>query len=616
MKDNQVGQSVQTETQSKEGGATKLEKGGSSRRKFLGRAGTATAAMAAASVGVLGKSAKALTQAPRMIGSVGAVTTQPDGASGGNVNPQSRRQQSYNIRQSLAATHRRAPLPAQITNGDNNLYPDKATVFTKCLVHDDFGRVDLVSSYPSYINALNSGLQTDFESIILGSGGRTLNDPQGGLCYQLDGGDTAAFAAPPAPTIAGTEEAAEMVELYWAAQLRDHEFNNYDNDSLAQAAAAEINNLPGYVGPRNSSGQVTTKELFRGGFAAQPNYFPGELTGPYVSQFAILPTFFGAQPISQQWQVFLPGADYMTDAPAQGFAGSNWLNVQNGAQISTLPQVQFDPVYRYPRNGRDWSAMTHVDLPPQEAFVALLVLLGIGAPVNPGSPYAVMKADNGVNAFGGPDFSSLVGQVAACALDVIWYSKWQVHLRHRPEVTGALAHLILTGQGAETDVTLDSSLLNSRAIHNSFSQYGTYLLPQAFPEGSPVHPDYPAWHLGRPTVTVLKFLFDGNFVIPNPMMVEVGSNGLTLVPYTGPSLTVNGELNKLAHNISFGHGIHAGIHFRSATDQSLLLGETFALSALQDKAECYNERFTINIQKFDGTTATISNNGGAPTQIG
>ena len=229
-----------------------------------------------------------------------------------------------------------------------------------------------------------------------------------------------------------------------------------------------------------------------------------------------------------------------------------------------------------------------------------------------------MKADNGVNAFGGPDFSSLVGQVAACALDIVWYSKWQVHLRHRPEVTGALAHLILTGQGAETDVSLDSSLLNSQAIHNSFSQYGTYLLPQAFPEGSPVHPDYPTGHgtWAGATVTVLKFLFDGNFVIPNPMMVEVGSNGLTLVPYTGPSLTVNGELNKLAHNISFGHGIHAGIHFRSATDQSLLLGETFALSALQDKAECYNEKFTINIQKFDGTTATISNNGGAPTQIG
>jgi len=146
-----------------------------------------SAGVAAASVGVLGKSAKALTQPPRTIGSIGAIATEFDRAPGGSVNPQSRRKQSFKIRQSQAVTHRKAPLPAQITNGDNNLYPDKATVFTKCLVHDDFGRVDLVSSYPSYIKALNSGLQTDFESIILGSGGHTLNDPQGGLCYQLQG---------------------------------------------------------------------------------------------------------------------------------------------------------------------------------------------------------------------------------------------------------------------------------------------------------------------------------------------------------------------------------------------------------------------------------------------
>jgi len=60
-------------------------------------------------------------------------------------------------------------------------------------------------------------------------------------------------------------------------------------------------------------------------------------------------------------------------------------------------------------------------------------------------------------------------------------------------------------------------------------------------------------------------------------------------------------------NISFGHGIHAGIHFRSSRLQSLLLGEAVGLSILQDRAKSYNEPFTIHITKFDGTTATISN---------
>jgi len=82
--------------------------------------------------------------------------------------------------------------------------------------------------------------------------------------------------------------------------------------------------------------------------------------------------------------------------------------------------------------------------------------------------------------------------------------------------------------------------------------------------------------------------------------------------YTGSDageLTVNGELNKLGHNVSFGHGIHAGIHWRSDTDTSLLLGEAVALSMLGDKGQAYNEPFTVSITKFDGTTATISNKG-------
>jgi hypothetical protein len=89
------------------------------------------------------------------------------------------------------------------------------------------------------------------------------------------------------------------------------------------------------------------------------------------------------------------------------------------------------------------------------------------------------------------------------------------------------------------------------------------------------------------------------------MMPTAGGTGLT--PYTGGPLTVNGELNKLGHNVTFGHGIHPGIHYRSDSDASLILGEALALSILQDKASSYNERFTVNITKFDGTTATISN---------
>jgi hypothetical protein len=83
---------------------------------------------------------------------------------------------------------------------------------------------------------------------------------------------------------------------------------------------------------------------------------------------------------------------------------------------------------------------------------------------------------------------------------------------------------------------------------------------------------------------------------------------LSLNPYNGSgSLTVNGELHKLAHNISFGHGIHAGIHWRSDTDYSILLGEAVAINFLLDQMYSYQENFDITIRKIDGTPQQFKN---------
>ena len=148
--------------------------------------------------------------------------------------------------------------------------------------------------------------------------------------------------------------------------------------------------------------------------------------------------------------------------------------------------------------------------------------------------------------------------------------------------------------------------------------YGTYLLPQPFPEGSPTHPCYPTGHgtVGGACTTLLKFFFNGAQKI-RPLLTNAGrdmyepsADGLSLNDYSGAdanAIDINGELNKLAWNVSTGHGIHAGIHFRSSTYWSILLGEQVALSILQDRAKSYNEPFTITIKKFDGSIATITN---------
>jgi hypothetical protein len=559
------------------------------RRKFLGQAGAAAAVV----TGAIASPSAAFGQSTS------------NGPLAGPSSNNKRVVQSFADRVAAAGREAAIPVPPHATNGDEARYPDKSGTYSKGLLQAGYGRVDL-NAFATFKAALNSGRPSDFENIILG-GTRTLNGPQGALAYGMEGTDAVQFGSapspanqesavvvPPAPATASAAYGTELVELYWGSLLRDVAFTDYVSNPTATLAANELSGMPSYAGPRDSSGHVTPNLLFRGAF-------PGETVGPYVSQFFITPTNFGQQELSQQMTTYLPGIDYMTDLVT-------WQEVQNGIDTGLRNQTDSQP--RFQHNGRGLAAYTHVDVLYQAYFTAFLVLNSLGAPLNPGNPYVRSRTQNGFCTLGGPDIASSIGGIAARALDVVWYQKWIIHLRHRPESGGGLAHLILTGQGNTINARLNSDVLNSQAVQSSFNQYGSYLLSQAFPEGSPTHPAYPTGHgtVAGACITLLKFFFDGNFVIPNPLVPT--SDGLSLVPYAGSDagqITVNGELNKLAHNVTFGHGIHAGIHWRSDSDSSMVLGEAIAISVLQDRAQCYNEKFTVNFTKLDGTTATITN---------
>jgi len=102
---------------------------------------------------------------------------------------------------------------------------------------------------------------------------------------------------------------------------------------------------------------------------------------------------------------------------------------------------------------------------------------------------------------------------------------------------------------------------------------------------------------------VLKAFFDESFPIDDPVVVT--ADGLTLMPYTGPELTVGGELNKLAWNIACGRDM-SGIHWRSDALAGLRLGEAVALSILGDMKGCFNERFRgFSLTTFDGRAITV-----------
>lgn len=491
-------------------------------------------------------------------------------------------------------------VPPHMTNGDEQKYGDKCGTYTKCIKQASPGKVDL-NAYKLFRHALDTGHYHDFEAVPLG-GTRTLNGPMGSYAYTLCGSDPSQFGdapspenqesftvVPPAPALASPAYATELIELYWASLLRDVAFTDYPQSNIAQDAAAELSNSADYAGPKHH-GKVTPELLFRG-------RFHGETDGPYMSQFLLTKTSLGALPIDQRYVTYLPGIDYMTDL-------ATWSDVQNG--ISTGLQNQSDPTLRYLNNGRGLAAWTHVDVLFQAYFNAFLVLQTIGAPLNPGIPYAHSKIQNGFGTFGGPDFAATLGTVAKIAINEVWYQKWPIHLRHRPESGGGLVQLIQ--DGVLFDGSPDSAVFNSQALKQSYGKYGSYLLSQAFPEGSPAHPAYPTGHgtVAGACITALKFFFDGSFVFANPQVPSV--DGTALEPWKGSGhLTVNGELHKLAHNISFGHGIHAGIHWRSDTDVSIQLGEAITLSILRDMACTYAEPFSIDITKLDGTQATITN---------
>ena len=572
------------------------------RRAFLGRVGVGASALAAA--------AGYIPLEP-LLGGENSVAE----ASVIHYNPERREEASYEYRKETARVEK-IDVGVQPDNGDAELFIDFSGNYSKALLHDGLA-VPNHASYQSLERALTTGNFSDFEDMIVGTPGggpnSKENGPQGALAFDLEGLDSHATVIPPAPSVTSAQTAAEQVEHYWAALLRDVPFTEYPTNSLAAQAVADMNRLSFVQSSRNSQipFPVTPGNLFRGQFVPGD----GNVQGPYVSQFMVQPTFFGVQPMSQQYQTFLPagggGTDYMTSP-------TEFQLVQNGG--SSGRPIEFDPVFRFVRDGRDLAAYTHVDVLYQAYFVAFLVLAGIGAPLNPGNPYLASTTEKPFGTLGAPDAAGTLAEMATRALKAAWFHKWIKDLRMRPEEYGGLvqAHLTNTTPVPQASKALHPDVFGSAVLPIISSTFGSYLLPQAFPEGSPTHPCYPTGHgtVGGACVTALKFFFDGTHKI-RPLLTAAGRDvvvpsidGLSLSDYTGAdrdNLDINGELNKLAHNISFGHGIHAGIHFRSSTYWSILLGEQVALSILNDRARSYNEPFSISITKFDGTTATITN---------
>ncbi len=566
-----------------------------------------------------------------------------------------RRLAALGIRQQAAELAAERPHVPDHNNGDEVNYnqtdvtaagedPPFIGNFSKGLRHDPLGDPDPVS-YGSLLRALQSRDPQDFERILLGTidpGARRkkLTNPQGGLAFDLEGPDSQELTVPPAPRFDSEVEAHEEGELYWMAVARDVAFIDYVSDPLIAAAVSSLNSeFPWFGG----TVPVDAQNVFRG-------IYPGEQVGPYVSQFLWkgnsdprkMPgggrdasdgyIAYGSQVIDQRQQTVLgypdlgAAADYLTD-----FAW--WLRAQNGEDFRGGDQFDFT-TRRFIRNLRDGANYVHFDLVINAWYNAAWILLSEptgnqeaaapGAvpmrdrefPKDAGNPYEMPAPDSptevGFVTFGDPHVIEVLTEVVGLAGRAVWYQKWYVHRRLRPEEFGGRIDNWLNGRrDYPIHPSIKDSLLTgglSPYFGSPGDRYPSYLLPQAFPEGAPTHPAYGAGHatISGACATILKAFFDESKAIENPVIAA--ADGLSLLPYTGPDaaqMTVGGELNKLAGNDAQFRNA-AGVHWRSDYTQSLLLGEAVAIRLLQELSTTFNEdEAYFQLTRFDGTTIRI-----------
>jgi hypothetical protein len=485
--------------------------------------------------------------------------------------------EAFDIRRRAAEHARKRGMAAPAANGDETRWPGRFACYSKGLPHDKKGEPDR-KAYDVLLKALRSGAHDDFERIPLG-GFVKLANPQAAFAYELIGPDGCQVELAPAPAFDSAEQAGEIVELYWHALARDVPFAEYGSSPLIRQAAEDLAQLSDFRGPK------TPESLFRGVSA-------GELAGPYVSQFLLKPIPFTPIRIDQKIRTAVPGVDYMT-----GF--EEWLGIQNGVIAGVN---RFDEQARYIRNGRDLGEYVHRDFTYQAFLGACLMALKMGTLADGGNPYKHSRTQSGFTTFGQPYLFYLIAVVTQVALKTCWYQKWMVHRRLRPEEFGGRVE---ARERKLADYPLHADLSGSAAVEAVRSRYRTALLPQAYPEGAPTHPSYPAGHavIAGACVTALKACLDESHEIPEPVVAS--ADGLALTPYQGPPLTVGGELDKLAGNVAFGRDF-AGLHWRSDAVEGLRLGEAVAIEVLEEMRYTGNELFAgFSLRRFDGTRVSV-----------
>jgi hypothetical protein len=498
---------------------------------------------------------------------------------------QQRQQLVFARRLGAAQADMDSALPLHATNGDEDRYPDRRASFSKTFPHNDLGEVD-PEAYRQWLAILASGDPALFEQAPRDPVAvERLNDPQATYTTDLIGPDPSTLPLPPPPAFASQANAAEMLELYWLALVRDVPFREYATHSLVAGAVAELR-AAGFA-------WADAITAFRG-------EAEGDHRGPFVSQFLWYDIPYGLKLIDQRYRIPAPDQRFLTNF-------QKWLACQRGARAVEDLHFEADPLYI--ANYRGLIEYVHRDFSFQPFMDAALIILRMGGDrgddvLSSTNPYRGSRTQFGDITLGNKNLLTMLAQASLLAQKTSYYQKWQLHRRARPESFGGRIDVHLSGRKS---YDIHPAVLHSEALARVKAATGSWLLPMAYAEGCPTHPSYPAAHAvnAGACATVLKAFVSESYEIPTP--VEASADGTRLEPWRGAALTLGGEIDKLASNIALARDA-AGVHFRSDSIEGLRLGEAVGIGLLADYSRTYNERFDgFALARFNGEKVRIAN---------
>jgi membrane-associated phospholipid phosphatase len=380
--------------------------------------------------------------------------------------------------------------------------------------------------------------------------------------------------------------ADQALELYWMSLLRDERLSNLERSSLARDAAAELGLTQSY---RGISAQSFGRDL--GAF------MPATKHGYTISQLLWLPIPYGAHTIWQSYKMPFKDQAFLTK-------WSEWLDVQNGKWQPGI--LQHHSELHYMRSGRDLAEYVRWDFSYQAFINAANIILGDPhrprAALNAALPYKTARTQNGFATLGSAEVMALIARAADMALKAAWHVKWDQHALLRPEEYGGLVE--------KSAIPAAQRLRTTQALKRLKEKYGSYLLPQGYPEGAPAHPAFPSGHaaIAGACATVMKAFFDPELTFRFP--VQPTNDGRDRESYEGPATNVRIEIDKLAANIAIGRQ-WAGIHWQCDSVGGLALGEEVGLAVLKEAFEQYAEAKSgwfkgFKVTRFDGRETTVS----------